>query len=198
MQNVLAGLNPPLVAESLERGGPGNGDRRRLLEGEVGRLGCERALSSGRVLGEGPVAGAEHLVARREARYVLADRLDDAGDVLAPDADPRGAEPEARTDRVREARHHEPVPDEQDRRVDAQHNVGIAGHRLIDVLKPQDVCGAVGVVNDRLHRTPPSTCAVSGLYRVSCFPARYWARERAHPSAAEGASQSLPRSADAR
>src|ERR671914_1675562 len=84
MQNVLAGLNPPLVAESLERGGPGNGDRRRLLEGEVGRLGCERALSSGRVLGEGPVAGAEHLVARREARYVLADRLDDAGDVLGP------------------------------------------------------------------------------------------------------------------
>jgi len=33
---------------------------------------------------KGAVAGAEHFVARLELRHVLADRLDDTGDVNAP------------------------------------------------------------------------------------------------------------------
>ena len=84
--------------------------RRRLLEAEVGRLGRELVLGRARVLGEGALADAEHLVAGLEPGHVLADRLHDAGDVHARDGVLRCPQPVAReADRVRQAGHD--VPD---------------------------------------------------------------------------------------
>ncbi len=61
-----------------------DGDRRRLLEAEVGRLGGEPVRSGAGVLGEGAVAGAEHLVTRVAPGRVGADRLHAPGDIPYP------------------------------------------------------------------------------------------------------------------
>jgi hypothetical protein len=151
-QHLLPRLNLPHVAQSLERGGAGGGNGRRLLEGEVRRLGRNLVRSSGRVLGEGAVAGAEHLIARLEPRHILADRLDATCDILAPNADFGTAEPRGHADQVGKARHDVPVPDEYARRLNAEQHVATADHRLLDVLEFQDICCAVPLLDDRLHR----------------------------------------------
>src|SRR5919199_1295809 len=66
----------PQVAERLKGGEAGDGDDRRLLEGEAGRLRLEMVLTGTGVLGVGAVAPAEHLVARLEPGDVAADCLD--------------------------------------------------------------------------------------------------------------------------
>ena len=52
-----------------------------MLEAEVRRLGQEPVRASGRVLGEGAAAGAEHLVTRLDQRHALVDRRDASGHV---------------------------------------------------------------------------------------------------------------------
>jgi hypothetical protein len=51
-----------------------------------------------------------------------------------------------------EARHDVPVSDESARRLNAEQHIAAAGHRLVDVLELQDICRAVAVLDDRLHR----------------------------------------------
>jgi hypothetical protein len=82
-QGPLLGLNPSLVPQTLEGGASGDGHARRLFEGEARRLGRKVLGSSARVLGEGPAATAEHLIARPKLRDILADRLDAPGDIPA-------------------------------------------------------------------------------------------------------------------
>src|SRR6266571_2338505 len=69
------------TANGLEGGVTGDGHGRGLLEAEVRRLGREPVRSGARVLGEGAVAGAEHLVTRVAPGRVGADRLHAPGDI---------------------------------------------------------------------------------------------------------------------
>ena len=80
---MLPRLDLAHVANPLERGEPGDGHDRRLLEAEGRRLGREMVLASTGVLGQGAVAPAEHLVTGPEPGHPCADRLDAPGDVHA-------------------------------------------------------------------------------------------------------------------
>ena len=81
-QHLLTGLDPALVTKPLQRGQPGDADSSRLLEGDVRGLAHDPALlTHAHVLGEGAVLATEDLVAGPEGRHVLADGLDDPGEV---------------------------------------------------------------------------------------------------------------------
>src|SRR5215472_3437007 len=83
-QNLL-----PLWDLALAAGGPEpkslqcrqsrDRERRRLLKGHVSRLAGQLCFRSARVLGKGPSAAAENLVAGFKLRHVLANRLHLAG-----------------------------------------------------------------------------------------------------------------------
>lgn len=75
-QDLLPRLDPPVVAQALQGGQAGDGDHRRLLEGQVCWSGCELVLASARVLGEGALADAEHLIARLEPGSRKTDLLE--------------------------------------------------------------------------------------------------------------------------
>src|SRR2546425_12014074 len=68
-QYLLTWLYLSLLAKKLECGGCGHPDGRGLLEREVGRLRHEVVGRPGRVLGEGPRAPAEDLIARLEVGH---------------------------------------------------------------------------------------------------------------------------------
>src|SRR4028118_1518028 len=63
----------PVAAQPWQGGQAGYGESRRLLEGEVRRLRRELLLPSERVLGEGTLSDAEHLIAGSEPARILAD-----------------------------------------------------------------------------------------------------------------------------
>ena len=65
-QDLLPGLDRPVVAQELEGGRRGDADGGRLLEREIGRLLDELVLARMGELGEGAGAPAEHVVARAE------------------------------------------------------------------------------------------------------------------------------------
>ena len=150
-EDLLTGLDLAVVAQELERGRGGHADRGRLLEGEIGRLLEELVLCRPRVLGEGSRAPAEDLVARLEPGHIRPDRLDRPRDVGSGHAVLRPAESGREAHDERRARHEDPVTDMDGCRMDAnQHLVG-RDLRLVDVLRLEDLCGAVAVLNDRLH-----------------------------------------------
>ena len=62
-EHVLARLQLAVGAQRLEGGERRDADRGRLLEGDVGRLACHGVRGCGGELGEGSLAGPEHLVA---------------------------------------------------------------------------------------------------------------------------------------
>jgi len=82
-QHLLPGLHLGAVSHMLQRGDPGNRDRRRLLEGEVCRLAGKQSRPGEGELGERAVTGAVNFVARLELGHVLTDGLDDAGQTPA-------------------------------------------------------------------------------------------------------------------
>jgi hypothetical protein len=105
-----------------------------------------------RVLGEGALAGAEHLVAGLEPGHVVADRLHHAGHVRTWNGGLGRAEPKAREAyRVRQARHDVPdAPVHASRMHSYQHLVvGYLG--LVDVPELENIRRTVGVLDDRLH-----------------------------------------------
>ena len=138
-QHALPRPNPSSIAKGLKRGGAGGGNRRRLLEGEVRRLWGDLVHSSGRELGECAVARSEHIIARPKPRDALADRLDAARDILAPNANLRRAEPRDHAKHQREAGHDVPVADEDARREDPNEYLPVTHHRCIDVFESQDI-----------------------------------------------------------
>ncbi len=79
-EHLLTGLDPPVVAHSLQRGERRDRNGSSLLEGEIHRLGCELAGPDADVLRERAVADAVHLVALRETSHVVADGFDRSGE----------------------------------------------------------------------------------------------------------------------
>ena len=151
-QDSLTGSNLPLVANGLEGGVARDGDGRCLLEGEVRRLGREPVRAGAGVLGEGAVAGAEHLVPRLKLGHVLADRLDASGDIETANGVLGRAEPEARDpDQVRQPCHQVPDALVDPGRVHPDKHLVVADHRPVDLPELQDVGRAVSVLDDCLH-----------------------------------------------
>ena len=109
-QDLVARLDPSLVAQALQGGQGGQRDGRRLLEAEVGRLGAEDVLGDADVLGE---AAGQHegvdLVAGAEPGHGPADRLDLPGHVAAQPAVLGDAQPDRAHD-VGQAAQVVPVP----------------------------------------------------------------------------------------
>src|ERR1035437_9866334 len=62
-QDLLTGLDLPLIAQQLQGGGCRYPDGRGLLKREVGRLGDEVVRTGTGILGKGACAPAEYLVA---------------------------------------------------------------------------------------------------------------------------------------
>ncbi len=112
----------------------------------------EVLLLAEHVLGEGTAALAEDLVAGLELRHVLADGLDSAGQVDAPDRVLRPSTTFAHPDQVGQAPHHAPVEGVDRSRLHANEHVVVVDHRLVDLAELELVGGAVLLLDDRLHR----------------------------------------------
>ena len=151
-EDVLAGLEPALVTQRLERGDGGDWDGGRLLEREVGRLGHNLVLSGEGIFGEGAGGNAEHLITRLQLGHALTDRLDAPRDIAARDADLGRAEPVAhRAHQVRLAGHEVPHARVEAGGDDPYEHFAITDDRLVDVLELQDIRRTVGLLDDCLH-----------------------------------------------
>jgi len=150
-QDALPRLDLPDVADALKRRAPSGGHRRRLLKAEVRGLRRDLVGPRRRVLGERPVADAEHLVARAERGGPVADGLDLARDVLTTDPLLGFPQPGDEPYRVRRAGHDVPVADERARCDDADQDLPATRDRRLDVLQPKDVGRAILVLDDCLH-----------------------------------------------
>jgi hypothetical protein len=152
-QDLLTGLDAPVVADGLQGGAPEDGDGRRLVEGEIRRLRGELVGSGSRVLGEGAGRRPEHLVARREAGHVGTDRLDRSGQVPARVGVLRPAETEARQpDGEGQAGHDVPGPPVHARRVHPHQDLALPDGRPVDLCDPEEALGrgAVAVLRDHM------------------------------------------------
>src|SRR5205823_5564914 len=90
---------------------------------------------------------------RLELRHVLADRLDDTGDINAPNTSLGRAESKANeAHQVGLARHHVPVTDVKAGRVNLDEHVVEPDLRLVDLLELEYARRAVAVLNNRPHR----------------------------------------------
>ncbi len=138
-QNPLPRLDLPVVAQALQGGQAGDGDRRRLLEGEVRGPVRELLLPSERILGEGALADAEHLVAGLEAGHVLADRLHDPGEVHAGYGGLGHTEPKRQSSEVGQTGHQVPHALVHTGRMHAHQRLVVAHLGLIDLSEFQDL-----------------------------------------------------------
>src|SRR3954454_14519733 len=156
-QHFLAGLDSSMVADGLEGGESGDGDRGRLLVGEVGRLRCELVRGNACVLGERAGADAEHRVARFEAGHAGAVGFDRSGEAPARVALLRPADSEAgEADGIGQAGHHVPGAPVDTGCAHAHEDFVRSDRGLVDLLESEDVLGsrAVLVLDDRHHRLP--------------------------------------------
>jgi hypothetical protein len=160
-QDLLPWPYPPLVAQALQGGQPGQRHGRRLLEGQVGGFQSQGFFRDGGVLGEAALLDVgEHLITRVEPRHGRAGRLDLACHVAAEQAALRPAHPGLRAHDVRHAPHEVPVARIHRGRADADQHLAVLHDGCIDVLELQRVGWAVLVVGDRLQRLPPSRSGV--------------------------------------
>ena len=147
-QHLLSALEPGLPEEA-QRGGPAEGQGRRLLVAEAGRL--ERhglVLPAVPLLREAPVLGvaaqarpgeAEDLVAHLEPRDRPSGRLDLAGELRAEDRLARPGEAERQPREEPEALRDleaadPPVAGGDGRRSDPDEDLVVPGHRLRNLL----------------------------------------------------------------
>ena len=150
-EDLLPGLNVPLVAQALQgrqRRDPG---RSRLLERHVLRLRGQRRLGGARLLGKGPAAHAEHRIARLETPHVPADRFDLAGHVDAEPRVPGPARPGHQAKQIRLAPHEVPVVGIDRRGTDSDQDLIVPGARRLGLFTPQNVGWTVTVIDDRSH-----------------------------------------------
>jgi hypothetical protein len=120
----------------------------------------ELVLSGGRVLGERAPGNAEHLVAGLEPGHLGADRHDRAGHVQPGDALLGTTEPEADdSHQVGPARHL--VPGAPVHTGPAHLHQDLVGGDVgpVDLCQMQHVGGAVGLLHDGSHDTPPRSGA---------------------------------------
>ena len=141
------------VAQSLQRGHPGERQRGRLLKGQVRRSDGQPVLGHGDELGERAEADEPvHLVAGPEPGGAGTDGLDLAGDVAAEDGVLRATQPGAgQPGDVGQAAHEVPVPRVQRRRPHADQH--LAGPRLRgrDGAQSEDLGRAEDGVGDGRH-----------------------------------------------
>ena len=144
-QDPLAWLDATDVGQGLQSGERRRSERLRpATKLRFAGLGASLSSRRGRVLGEGAVGDAEHLVAGREPRDRGSDRHDGAGDVESGYPVLRGAEPETeQSEEVRLAGHHVPGPAVQPRRLDVNEHFVIGDLGPRDLGEAQDVGGAV-------------------------------------------------------
>jgi hypothetical protein len=91
------------------------------------------------VLGKGPAAGVEHIVARLEFRYVLADSFYFARHVHSERLDPWFALSEKQANDVRSALHGFPIKWIDGSRTDFYQDFAVFGNRLFEVLDLDNV-----------------------------------------------------------
>jgi len=104
------------------------------------------------VFGEGPVAGAEHLVAGSKLRHVLADRLDLPRRIEAPAVALRSPEPQAhQAAEIRVSAHFVPVVRIDSRCVHPDEHAVRVDRRLVDLDQLELIGRAVLGADDRLH-----------------------------------------------
>ena len=108
-QNLVAWLDPSLVTKTLKGGDCRHGYGCGILEGYVGWLQRQFIFNSTHILGKGPTARAEHLVAWFELSYVPANRFNLAGYIKAQSCDLGFAQPGLYANDVRRASHEVPV-----------------------------------------------------------------------------------------
>jgi hypothetical protein len=116
-----------------------DGESRRLLEGEVCGFRRELLLPSERVLGEGALADAEHLIAGSEPARILADRLHDPCEVHAGDGGLGRTEPERQSSEVGQTGHQVPHAPVHTGRMHAHQRLVVAHLGFIDLSEFQDI-----------------------------------------------------------
>ena len=167
-EDALSGLQPRLVTETLQRGDRRDRNGRGLLEAQPLRLAHDGVLHA-HVLGERARSATVDLVARRDVRDVLPDRLDDAGEVHAQPRILRRAE--ARPEPCDgQARHPVPVGRVHRRGADAHEHLVVRGDGRVGLDELEHVRRAVAAVVDGPHDTVTTTlpvfCQLS-TYRVA-------------------------------
>ena len=141
-----------VVAETLQCRDGGDGEGRRFAERRVRRDPGDLARPADDVLGEGAVAAAEHLVARRELCDRSSDRFDDTGDVDASALLLRATQTGDQSEEVRRPGHEVPVERVRRRRVDTDEDLVLGRHRALHVSEFEHVRGSVPILFDRPHR----------------------------------------------
>jgi hypothetical protein len=130
-----------VIAKRLEGNRSRHGDRGSLFEGEIGRLDRQRIFRSGRILGKGTAAPAEHLVARPESCHGGADGFYLARHIRASNPVLWGKQPihGRRAGDVRQAAHDRPVGRIDGGGPNANQDVVLADCRLGGVPDLQDL-----------------------------------------------------------
>ena len=155
-ERPLARLHAALLPHCLEGRDGGRRQRRRLLEGQTRRLRGAPVHPDGGVLGEGAVAGAEHLVALPERGDLLPHRLHDARHVH-PDHRVAGlTDPEGETAQVGQPGHDVPHTAVDPGRPYPYQHLPRLDRRLLHVPELEGLGRAVGAPQDRLHGGSPS------------------------------------------
>src|SRR5438067_10704311 len=108
-QYPLTGCEVSAIAQSLQGGDAGHGNRSRLFEGQRRRLRDEVPLASEEVFRQRAVSQAEDLVAGLEGRHVAADGLDTARAVGSENPCFRSPQPLGETNEIRNAAQNVPV-----------------------------------------------------------------------------------------
>jgi hypothetical protein len=147
-QDPVPGLHSTVLADGLEGGAPGDGNRRRLVEGDVGRLRGEFVRSHDRVLGERAGGHPEHLVARLEPAHVGAARLDGSGEAAAGIGVPGTTQTEAgEANGIGQTGHDVPRASIHAGREHAHQHLVVAEGGPVDLPEPENVlrCRAVPV-----------------------------------------------------
>jgi hypothetical protein len=147
----LSRLQLSAVTKPLERGDRGDGDGRRLLERQRGRLQSDAILADDEVLGEGSGLGAEDVVADLEPGDVLPHRFDRSREVDAQPGGLRIAQPGVEAHEVRRPSHEMPVERIDGSRAHLHQSLIVGGHGFFDVFEPQHGGLAVLAVDDGFH-----------------------------------------------
>jgi hypothetical protein len=156
-QNLLASLDPSLVTKTLK-----GRDRRHwygccVLKRYVGWLQRQFIFNCTRILGEGPKAHAEDLVAWFQLGHVPANRFNLAGHISAGSAgsyDRRFAQPEQYANDVRRASHQAPVKCIDGSRTNSYQDLIVLGGRFCYLRELKNIRGSVFCVYERSHKSP--------------------------------------------
>src|SRR5215211_3670009 len=139
-QHFLPRAHLSVIAQGLQGGRAHDGYHRRLLKGEVYRLGRELVFASTYVLGVGALSDAEHLIAGLETGHILADRLHDPGHVRADDGVLGRSEPVAsEAYRVGQTCHDVPDVPTHAGRMHANQYLVVVDLGLVDVPEFEDI-----------------------------------------------------------